>query len=102
MLLLLLLIGGGSYAWGETKTGTIKFGTNNLKISSANVTGNDNLNNSWSVVTVGTTSFTQQPIYSQVGSSKQPATSITFTMSLPSDVKFTSFSGHMKNRVAYA
>ena len=92
MLLLLLLIGGGSSAWGETKTGTIKFGTNNLKISSANVTGNDNLNNSWSVVTVGTTSFTQQPNYSQVGSSKKPATTITFTMSLPSDVKFTSFS----------
>lgn len=92
MLLLLLLIGGGSYAWGETKTGTIKFGTNNLKISSANVTGNDDLSNSWRVVTVGTTSFTQQPNYSQVGSSKQPATSITFTMTLPSDVKFTSFS----------
>ncbi|MDY5598405.1 MAG: chitobiase/beta-hexosaminidase C-terminal domain-containing protein [Bacteroidaceae bacterium] len=92
MLLLLLLIGGGSSAWGETKTGTIKFGTNNLKISSANVTGNDDLSNSWRVVTVGTTSFTQQPNYSQVGSSKQPATSITFTMTLPSDVKFTSFS----------
>lgn len=85
-------MGGGSYAWGETKTGTIKFGTNNLKISSANVTGNDNLNNSWSVVTVGTTSFTPQPNYSQVGSSKKPATTITFTMSLPSDVKFTTFS----------
>lgn len=92
MLLLLLLIGGGSYAWGETKTGTIKFGTNNLKISSANVTGNDNLNNSWSVVTVGTTSFTQQPNYSQVGKKGAPATSITFTMALPSNVKFTSFS----------
>lgn len=92
MLLLLLLIGGGSSAWGETKTGTIKFGTNNLKISSANVTGNDNLNNSWSVVTVGTTSFTQQPNYSQVGSSDKPAKSITFTMTLPSDVKFTTFS----------
>lgn len=92
MLLLLLLIGGGSSAWGETKTGTIKFGTNNLKISSANVTGNDDLNNSWSVVTVGTTSFTQQPNYSQVGSSDKPAKSITFTMTLPSDVKFTTFS----------
>lgn len=92
MLLLLLLIGGGSYAWGEAKTGTIKFGTNNLKISSANVTGNDNLNNSWSVVTVGTTSFTQQPNYSQVGKKDAPATSITFTMALPSNVKFTSFS----------
>lgn len=92
MLLLLLLIGGGSSAWGETKTGTIKFGTNNLKISSANVTGNDDLSNSWRVVTVGTTSFTQQPNYSQVGSSDKPAKSITFTMTLPSDVKFTTFS----------
>lgn len=92
MLLLLLLIGGGSFAWGETKTGTIKFGTNNLKISSANVTGNDDLSNSWRVVTVGTTSFTQQPNYSQVGSSDKPAKSITFTMTLPSDVKFTTFS----------
>lgn len=83
---------GGSSAWGETKTGTIKFGTNNLKISSANVTGNDDLSNSWRVVTVGTTSFTQQPNYSQVGSSDKPAKSITFTMTLPSDVKFTTFS----------
>lgn len=83
---------GGSYAWGETKTGTIKFGTNNLKISSANVTGNDDLSNSWRVVTVGTTSFTPQPNYSQVGSSDKPAKSITFTMTLPSDVKFTTFS----------
>ena len=92
MLLLLLLIGGGSYAWGETKTGTIKFGTNDLKIDKANVTGNDDLNNSWRVVTVGTTSFTPNSGYGHVGSSKYPAKSITFTMSLPSDVKFTSFS----------
>lgn len=92
MLLLLLLIGGGSYAWGETKTGTIKFGTNDFKISKVDVTGNDDLSNSWRVVTVGTTSFTQQPNYSQVGSSDKPAKSITFTMTLPSDVKFTTFS----------
>lgn len=92
MLLLLLLIGGGSSAWGETKTGTIKFGTNDFKISKVDVTGNDDLSNSWRVVTVGTTSFTQQPNYSQVGSSDKPAKSITFTMTLPSDVKFTTFS----------
>ena len=85
-------MGGGSYAWGETKTGTIKFGTNDLKIDKANVTGNDDLNNSWRVVTVGTTSFTPNSGYGHVGSSKYPAKSITFTMSLPSDVKFTSFS----------
>ena len=92
MLLLLLLIGGGSSAWGETKTGTVKFGTKNLKIDKTNVTGNDDLNNSWNIVTVGGGSFSQQPSYSQVGKKKAPATSITFTMSLPSDVKFTSFS----------
>ena len=83
---------GGSYAWGETKTGTIKFGTNNFHIGEVNVTGNDDLNNSWSVVTVGTTSFSKNPTYSQVGSSGDPAESITFTMTLPSGVKFTSFS----------
>lgn len=83
---------GGSYAWGEKKTGTVKFGTNDFKIDKANVTGNDNLSNSWSVVTAGTGSFTPYPGYCQVGSQKSPATSITFTMTLPSDVKFTSFS----------
>ena len=92
MLLLLLLIGGGSSAWGETKTGTVKFGTNDFKISNGDVTGNDDLSNSWRVVTVGTTSFTPQSDYCQVGSKKYPATSITFTMALPSDVKFTTFS----------
>ena len=91
MLLLLLLI-GGSYAWGETKTGTVKFGTNDFKISKVDVTGNDDLSNSWRVVTVGTTSFTPQSAYCQVGSKNYPATSITFTMALPSDVKFTFFS----------
>lgn len=83
---------GGSYAWGETKTGTVKFGTKDFKISEADVTGNDDLSNSWRVVTAGTTSFNPQPAFCQVGSKKKPATSITFTMTLPSDVKFTSFS----------
>lgn len=94
MLLLLLLIGGGSYAWGETKTGTVTFDTNNFKIDKASVTGNDDLNNSWSVVTTFAKKnyFADKDTYIQVGSSNNPATSITFTMSLPSDVKFTSFS----------
>lgn len=90
MLLLLLLIGGGSYAWGET--GTVTFGKKLFEIKDANVMGKDDLNNSWSVVTVGTEYFGQYPTYSQVGSKNNPAKSITFTMSLPSDVKFTSFS----------
>ena len=90
MLLLLLLIGGGSSAWGET--GTVTFGKKLFEIKDANVTGKDDLNNSWSVVTVGTEYFGQYPTYSQVGSKNNPAKSITFTMSVPSDVKFTSFS----------
>lgn len=87
-------MGGGSSAWGEAKKGTIKFGTDNLKISSANVTGNDNLNNSWNIVTTGTTSFPQQSDCARFGSSDYPAKTITFTMALPSDVKFTSFSAN--------
>ena len=83
-------MGGGSYAWGET--GTVTFGKKLFEIKDANVTGKDDLNNSWSVVTVGTEYFGQYPTYSQVGSKNNPAKSITFTMSLPSDVKFTSFS----------
>ena len=81
---------GGSSAWGET--GTVTFGKKLFEIKDANVTGKDDLNNSWSVVTVGTEYFGQYPTYSQVGSKNNPAKSITFTMSLPSDVKFTSFS----------
>ena len=83
-------MGGGSFAWGET--GTVTFGKKLFEIKDANVTGKDDLNNSWSVVTVGTEYFGQYPTYSQVGSKNNPAKSITFTMSLPSDVKFTSFS----------
>lgn len=90
LLLLLLILGGGSYAWGET--GTVTFGKKLFEIENANVTGKDDLNNSWSVVTVGTEYFGQYSTYSQVGSKNNPAKSITFTMSLPSDVKFTSFS----------
>ena len=72
-------------------TGTITFGTPNVKINAASVTGNDNLNNTWTITTEGTTSFTQQPTYSQVGSSSKPATSITFTMTLPKEATILSF-----------
>ena len=82
------------------KTATITFGTNNVKIDDASVTANDNCNNSWTITTVGTTSFTANADYYQVGSSKKPATSITFTTTLPSDAevssieaKFGGFSG---------
>ena len=84
----------------QEKTATITFGTNNVKIDSENVTASDDCNNSWTITTVGTTSFTQNSGYSQVGASKKPATSITFTTTLPLDAevgsieaKFGGFSG---------
>jgi len=76
---------------GET-TGTITFGSSAVKISAASVTGDDDLGNEWTITTVGTTSFTSNTGYYQVGSSSKPATSITFTTTLPSSVNITSMS----------
>lgn len=85
LTLLMLFYGVG---WAET--GTIYFGNNGTNITGASAQGNDNLNNRWHITTVGTTSFTQNQTYSQVGSSNKPATSITFTTTLPSSVNVTS------------
>lgn len=74
------------------KTATITFGTNDVKIDKASVTANDDQKNSWMITTVGTTSFTAQPTYYQVGSGSKPATSITFTTTLPEDAEVTSIS----------
>lgn len=92
MLLLCLLVGSVNGAWAADPTGTITFGTNNVKINAASVTVDDGLDNEWTITTVGTTSFTQQPTYSQVGSSNKPATSITFTTTLPAEKTITAFS----------
>ena len=78
-------------AQGET-TGSMTFGTDNVKINAASVTANDTQGNSWTITTEGTTSFTQNAEYSQVGSSKKPATSITFVGTLSESVNITSFS----------
>lgn len=86
-----MLLGMSVSAWGA-KTGTIEFGNENVKINSASVTGDDSQGNTWTITTVGTSSYTQQSTYSQVGSSKAPATSITFTMTLPSSKNITAFS----------
>lgn len=67
-------------------TATIKFGTNNVKINSASVTGKDDQDNTWTITTEGTTSFTANTEYYQVGSSSKPASSITFTTTLPETV----------------
>ena len=82
----------GISAWAESVTGTITFNTNNVKISSASVTGNDTQGNTWTIATEGTTSFTGYTGYYQVGSSSKPATSITFTTTLSEDVNITAMS----------
>lgn len=89
--LLIVAILATATSWAAT-TGTITFGTNNVKITKASMTAADDQGNSWKITTVGTTSFTQQPTYSQVGSGTKPATSITFTTTLPKEVKVTSMS----------
>ena len=89
--LLIVAILATATSWADT-TGTITFGTNNVKITKTSMTAADDQGNSWKITTVGTTSFTQQPTYSQVGSGSKPATSITFTTTLPKEVKVTSMS----------
>jgi hypothetical protein len=64
-------------------TATIKFGTNEVKINAASVSGDDDQGNTWTITTEGTTSFTANAAYYQVGSGSKPATSITFTTTLP-------------------
>ena len=91
--------GVGSAALTE-KTATIKFGTDNVKIDKASVTANDDQNNSWTIATDGTEYFNTNADYYQVGSSNNPATSITFTTTLPNDAEVTFISakfGGFKN-----
>ncbi len=98
--ILAMLWGGFIPLWAAEATGTITFGTNNVKINSSSVTGDDSQGNTWTITTEGTTSFTTNATYYQVGSSSKPATSITFTTTLPQAVnvksisaKFGGFSG---------
>ncbi|MBR6846593.1 MAG: T9SS type A sorting domain-containing protein [Bacteroidales bacterium] len=86
--------------WTESTTGTIVFGTNNVKINATEVSGDDSMGNTWTITTEGTSSFTQNAAYSQVGSGSSPATSITFSMTLPQqkiisafEAKFGGFNG---------
>ena len=92
MLLIAVMLMGAGNVWAEDVTGTITFGSNNVKINAASVTGNDSQNNTWTITTVGTTSFTSSSNYYQVGSGNKPATSITFTTTLSNDVNITAFS----------
>lgn len=91
-LIMSLVLCGNLSALGAPKTGTITFGNNGTKIDGASVTGADNLGNNWTITTVGTTSFTQHGECSQVGKSKEPAKSITFTMTLAKTANIQSLS----------
>lgn len=92
LTILMMAILAAGVGWAATVTGTIVFGTNNVKINAATVTGDDSQGNTWTITTTGTTSFTQNADYSQVGSSSKPATSITFTATLPNSVNVTAMS----------
>lgn len=82
--------------WSNAMTGTIHFcstaGTGNMNINASPKEGTDDIGNTWTVVTEGTTSFTPSNNYCQIGSGSKPATSITFTMTLPNDVTISAFS----------
>lgn len=69
-------------ATGSTKIqGSSSSGTGTVTYTD---TGNDSEGNTWTITTVSskTKSFTQNASYSQVGASKNPVTSITFTTTL--------------------
>ena len=110
-LFLLCALIVGSSAWANDVTATINFGSaaGSTKIegktgenSPYTDSGTDSQGNTWTITTVTTNakSFTQYSAYSQVGASKNPATSITFTTTLPEsrtikafNAKFGGFSG---------
>ena len=86
------VVGGSALA---EKTATITFGANNVEITKDKnpVTANDDQNNSWTITTTGKdVYFASQNDCAQVGSKKNPATSITFTTTLPEDAEVTSIS----------
>ena len=86
----LVTVNQAAYVAPSTE-GTIVFGNNGTKINSASVTGDDSMGNTWTITSEGTTSYTQNTAYSQVGKGTQPATSITFTTTLPAEATITSF-----------
>ncbi|MCF0184773.1 MAG: chitobiase/beta-hexosaminidase C-terminal domain-containing protein [Bacteroidaceae bacterium] len=88
-----MLMAWNGAAVAASITGQILFGSaaGSTKIEAATVSGNDSQSRKWTIVTAGTTSYTQNGSYSQVGSSKSHATSLTATMSCADDITITSF-----------
>ena len=82
----------GSTNNNDDDDGTIKFGSGNVQINAASISDFDSLGKTWTIITKDTASYTQNAKYSQVGSSGDPATSITFSMNLGEAKKITDFS----------
>lgn len=75
----------------ETKV-TVNFGTDAIKVDKATVTANDSAGNAWTITTTGTTSFTPNKNYCQIGKKDAPATEIILTSTLNKNYKITGFS----------
>ncbi len=72
-------------------TATFGNGSGDVPLNSASKNFTDSQGNAWTCTTVGTTSYTQNADYSQIGSSSKPATSITLTHTLTSAKTILSF-----------
>ncbi len=83
------------YNVSEKPEAAILFGSaeGSLNVNGASVSGNDKYSKEWTVTTAGTTSFTANSGYAQIGSGSSPATSITFSATISnSSVNVVSFS----------
>jgi len=90
----MITISQPAYVAPTSSTGTITFGsaTGSTNINGVSVTGDDNLGNEWTITVEGNNPYiSNSSSYAQVGSSNKPATSITFTMTLPQEVNITAF-----------
>ena len=94
LLLTLFVLAIGGQMKAEEATATITFGSapGSTKVNAASVTGNDSQGNTWTITTEGTTSFTQNSAYSQIGKSTLPATSIVFSVELKGSLNIKTFS----------
>lgn len=78
----------------DTKSATLQFGTNTnyIKLNDSSFTHKDSLDLNWKFTTSGTDSFTQQKEYCQIGSSRNPASSISLISDFyATDYELTSF-----------
>ena len=79
--------------WTQALTGTIRFGSaqGSTNINQTSVTGDDSMGNTWTITTAGTTSFSPNSSYAQIGSKNNPAESITFTTTIATSATIADF-----------